>query len=58
MKNLIIVKCNEESCDQPSTHRINWPGRLPLNMCQHHAQGAQKVGDAIGCHIHIEERKP
>lgn len=42
---------SERACGKPATQRVFWPGREPILMCEEHADGARKVGAAIGCYI-------
>ena len=52
----LSVKSGEETrCPEKAVARVFWPGRPPLDSCMEHARQAQKVGDAIGCYIGVEE---
>ena len=41
-------------CDELSDVRVFWPGREPLYMCLACAAKARRIGEAMGCYIHME----
>lgn len=51
-------KCNQEKCDREANTRVFWPGRPPMETCIVCAAKAQRIGDAMGCYIGIEELVP
>lgn len=51
------MKCQTGNCDREANTRVFWPGREPLGMCIPCAARAQRVGDAMGCYIGIEEMR-
>lgn len=48
-------KCQSNDCDRPANTRVFWPGRPPMLTCIPCAARAQRIGDAMGSHIGVEE---
>lgn len=48
------MSCVTHNCAAEATHRVFWPGAEPKLMCELCAVRAQRIGDALGCYIHVE----
>ncbi len=46
------------TCGAPATHRVYWPGREPLDMCERHARRALTVADTMGFALVVNEIAP
>jgi hypothetical protein len=46
--------CCQETCAEPATVRVFWPGKPPLPMCSDHAKGARMISAAMGVYLHTE----
>jgi hypothetical protein len=46
--------CSTATCHAVATHRVFWPGRDPLGMCEACARRAQRISAAMGFHLVIE----
>src|SRR5216117_1035684 len=49
------MKCCQQDCTDEATHKVFWPGREILVMCQLDKIKAQALAAAMGCFIYTEE---
>ena len=55
-KRSILPRCEQAGgCETPALARMFWPGREPTMICLDHAAKAQRIADAMGFYLCIEE---
>lgn len=52
---MMMSECGTKSCDAAATHRVFWPSREPLPMCELCKNQAETVSSAMGFYLHVEE---
>ena len=46
--------CQTSDCQIDATHRLFWPGKEPLAVCQRHQEWALEVAKAMSFYLHTE----
>jgi len=49
-----VLPCSTATCHATATHRVFWPGRDPLGMCEACARRAQRISASMSFHLVIE----
>lgn len=49
-----MAECEQEICKGTASHRVFWPGRIPLLVCEPCKDKVVGIGQSMGCLIHTE----
>ncbi len=52
-RDLIIMKCSQNDCEESSVFRYTWPGKDEAGACPEHAEKLLGVAQAIGMHLQL-----
>jgi len=47
------MRCGQDGCDNPATHRYTWPGKDEAGVCSEHIERLRDVAASLRFHLQL-----